>query len=170
MGSVRSGEGNAFHVTVAHWKTQWIILASSKRERDALSNTEDYITDTGRVDSMEGKLLFHYTDYLSTATMFLSKELWGLLHLKNYCFKDSVGTDHQNFMIACPKIEVCSLRFQRIRFLEPWRKQFPIILISGYLSISLVDNFPPKHCYLVWHIYFGGYYENPGALRGVKWI
>lgn len=76
----------------------------------------------------------------------------GPFHWKNYCFKDSVGTDHQIFMIAFPKIEVCSLRFQRICFLELQREQFVIILIFGCRSISLVDNF-----FLNIAIWFGVY-------------
>lgn len=53
-----------------------------------------------------------------------------ILKKKNYCFNDSVGTDHQIFMVTFPKIKVCSLRLQRICFVEFQGKPFLIIFLS----------------------------------------
>lgn len=135
MGSVKSAEGSASDVTVTHWKTQWIILASSNREPNDLKyeerpNKEDYITDKRKIDFMEASFSQHGLPVNADnvpACPVPFKRAMGPFHCKHYCFKDSVGTDHQIFMIAFPKIEVCSLRFQRICFLELRRKQFVII-------------------------------------------
>lgn len=164
----------AHDVSVTHF-----VLASSKRELGDRQNKEDNNKQKkGRIYGRQTS--FHYTDYCQCPQCIcrpiLSKNAKEPLHFekkkkKTYCFNDSMGTDHQIFMVTFPKIKVCSLRLQRICFVEFQGKPFLIIFvfIFGCFSISLVYIFFSKHCYLAWRTHSQGYYENPGILGGMKW-
>lgn len=106
-------------VSVTHF-----VLASSKREcGDRRNKKDNYKQKKGRIYRRQPS--FHYTDYRqcpqSICRPIPSKGTKEPLHFekkKIYCFNDSMGKDHQNFMATFPKIKVCSLRLQRICFVE----------------------------------------------------
>lgn len=133
------------------------------------------IINKRRVEFMGGKPLF---TTLITANahnvsvgQFLPKAPKSLCILKKkktYYFNDSMGTDHQIFMVTFPKIKVCSLRLQRICFVEFQGKPFLIVFYLWMLFYFFCLYIFSKHCYLAWHTHSQSYYENPGILGGTK--